>query len=111
MKMKPLFIVAGIVFLGSILYLVYTSYISGWVCKLSGGGYWKVRGVCVYDTKDAGKLCSDSSECESYCMAPGGSDIGAEAIGKCLERTDANCIKEVKNGIVQKQFCKEPIID
>jgi hypothetical protein len=111
MELKLINVIGGLLVLGGIVYLVYTRYNTEWICKHSGGTFWKVRSVCVLPTSDVGKECSDSSECESYCIAPGGVEVGTKAYGKCLERTDANCIKEVENGIVQKQWCKENIVD
>lgn len=111
MKWKLIGVIGGLLILGAITYLAYTRNITEWICKRSGGTFWKVRSVCVLPTSDAGKECTDSSECESYCIAPGGVEVGTQAYGKCLERTDANCIREVKNGLVQKQWCKESIID
>jgi hypothetical protein len=111
MNKKILYIILGLIALSGVFYLTYTSQFSKWKCKLSGGGYWKIRDVCIYPTTDAGKVCNDSSECESFCLAPGGTKGGQKATGKCFEATDANCIKEIKKGIVQEQWCKENIID
>ena len=38
---------------------------------------------CNMPTLDAGKACSDSSQCESYCQAPKGVKIDTEATGQC----------------------------
>ena len=38
---------------------------------------------CVFPSKDNGKICSDSSECEGSCDAPSGSPAGWEGTGKC----------------------------
>ena len=81
------------------------------------GGYWGVIGLvpdgtppnCIFPTSDAGKECTDSEQCESFCEAPEGSNLGEEVIGNCYEY-DAGlnlggCKREVKEGIFSSGIC------
>ncbi len=62
---------------------------------------------CNLPTADVGKECTDSSQCESYCwVADPQPEIGAEAIGKCYKFQKAICMREVKEGVVQEQWCQ-----
>ncbi len=38
---------------------------------------------CVFPSKDSGKTCSDTSECEGRCEAPQDSLAGWKGTGKC----------------------------
>ena len=76
------------------------------------GGEWKVWGnalgavaECNLPTSDSGKICSDSSECESYCEAPSGSEIGSRVVGECHGLELAICMQEVKGGIAEATWC------
>lgn len=82
-----------------------------WTCKTSGG-YWVTadntfdkKPMCDKRTIDAEKLCTDSKQCESYCRAPDGVQPGTNKEGKCFEWRHANCITEVKDGVVQEMDC------
>ncbi len=61
--------------------------------------------ICNLRTKDAGKICTDSDQCESYCKAAPGSQIGQEAKGTCYELRLAKCIQEVNSGKVGAPYC------
>ena len=56
-------------------------------------------------TSDSGKECTDSIQCESYCQAPKGSEIGAKVVGSCYEFMAAICMQEVRNGIADATWC------
>ncbi len=60
---------------------------------------------CSYPTEDAGNSCTDSSECESYCLAPEDSKVGDKVNGSCAEYTFLDCAKEVENGQVISEWC------
>lgn len=55
------------------------------------GGNWTMLGipypdkpkVCDLKAADAGKVCSDSSECQGACVAPDGVADGIEVTGTC----------------------------
>tara|TARA_Y100000310_G_scaffold334233_1_gene413509 strand:- start:43444 stop:43782 length:339 start_codon:yes stop_codon:yes gene_type:complete len=47
--------------------------------------------ACSEPTKDGGKSCKNSEECEAECVAPDNCAIGKETTGKCAERTMLVC--------------------
>lgn len=61
---------------------------------------------CNNATSDAGKECTDSSQCESYCQAPEDTTMDENTTGTCYNSLTADCMKEVKNGITQGTWCK-----
>ena len=81
------------------------------------GGYWGVIGNpphgtppnCIFPTSDAGKECTDSEQCESFCEAPEGSNPDEEVIGNCYEYDSGldrgGCRREVKEGIFYSWTC------
>jgi hypothetical protein len=56
---------------------------------------------CELSTKDGGKQCSDSSECEGYCV-PSIQDRTKKQVGTCNEwgSKPEPCLSHLKNGIV-----------
>jgi len=55
---------------------------------VSAGGRWGPMGVfrnvgCDIKTTDAGKTCSDSSQCQASCLGPKGSKAGDHVVGSC----------------------------
>ena len=60
---------------------------------------------CHLPTFDGGKACTDSSQCESYCQAPGGTEIDTEIIGQCYGFEEAICMQEVRDGIADAEWC------
>ncbi|MBI2110558.1 hypothetical protein HYT51_02150 [Candidatus Woesearchaeota archaeon] len=76
------------------------------------GGEWRIWNdypdaapECNLPTSDAGKRCSDSSQCESYCQAPEGAEIGAKVVGECYKFMIVPCMQEVRNGVVDAEWC------
>lgn len=55
------------------------------------GGNWTTLGLpypgkpktCDLKTTDAGKVCSDSRECQGSCIAPDDAASGLKAVGAC----------------------------
>jgi len=82
-------------------------------CEQSGGkwGVWRdtpdAVEECNLPTSDAGKECSDSSVCESYCQVEEGAKVGSQAKGRCYawEKTLTGCMQEIKQGIAQTEWC------
>jgi hypothetical protein len=80
-------------------------------CKADGG---TVQGVglfatpaCVVPFADAGKVCSDGSECLGMCKAAPDGVVGQAATGYC-QRDDHDifgCYDEVEGGIVVGGMC------
>lgn len=76
-----------------------------------GGGRWEVLGFsgigCNWPTSDAGKPCTDSSQCESWCFArrlggfenPTGEFFPAEPWGSCSPwKANVGCHVAVEQG-------------
>jgi len=73
---------------------------------LAHNGHWgglglRPSGVCVLTTNDAGKKCTDASQCEGVCVAPAGAKRGARVVGTCSsERPVAGALTLVVKGRV-----------
>ena len=63
------------------------------------------EGICSEPTADAGKPCTDVSECEGWCEPPEGAQRGAEVTGACSARTSASCMRWVENGRYEVDVC------
>jgi len=103
---KQYFIIVGIVIaiaLGAILiYLQTGEDISSGIseqkqCEMEGG-LWGIWGnavpvvlTCNPSTSDIGKECTDSSQCQSFCQAKEGAQIGIEDTGMCYAYELAIC--------------------
>jgi len=80
-------------------------------CKIQGG---TVQGVgmfatpaCVIPYADAGKACSDKSDCLGMCKASHDATVGQEDTGTC-QRTNQDifgCYNEIKDGVVVAGMC------
>jgi len=81
-------------------------------CEITGGlwGIWgnqlPATASCNPSTSDGGKECYDSSQCQSFCQAKEGAQIGTEDTGMCYEYEFAICMQEVRNGVVDAQWCQ-----
>jgi len=80
-------------------------------CEITGG-YWGFMSSedptksCNPSTSDAGKECTDSSQCEGFCKAEEGLEIYSEATGICSQHVlYAGCTWEIKNGLVEPPWC------
>lgn len=78
------------------------------------GGDWRpicMRGTpaCVVAYKDAGKSCSDSSECSGRCQVKGNSaPPGTEVRGQCTANSDpCGCFQLVENGKAGYPLCAD----
>ncbi len=75
------------------------------------GGQWKQVGLagslaCVLKTKDAGKSCTDSSQCEERCLAIVDEKDSTKMIGQCQTTNQPfGCFAEMKNGVAQPPLC------
>jgi hypothetical protein len=87
---------------------------------LAAGGKWGLVGLglrdqCNLPTSDAGTICSDSSECESLCLAALSKadqeritreKVNLQTKGKCAPwRIVVGCIAPVENGQVKGILC------
>ena len=81
-------------------------------CEIAGGlwGTWgnqlPATALCNSSTSDEGKECSDSSQCQSFCQAKEGAQIGIEDTGMCYGYELAICLQEVRNGVVDPEWCQ-----
>ncbi len=81
-------------------------------CEMIGGlwGTWgnsqSAKESCNPSTSDGGMECSDSSQCQSFCQAKEGSEINSESIGICYGYELAICMQEVRNGVIQNEWCQ-----
>lgn len=81
---------------------------------LVAGGDWSIHGLlpqpsCSLPTKDAGQLCSDSSECQANCYYPyneSNAEIEDEVVGQCQETTSPfGCFAFVEDGKLEPTLC------
>lgn len=78
-------------------------------CKAKGGTIstagLAARPHCVLPTRDAGKPCTSSSQCEVACIATKPA-IAGTPIGRCQETTEPfGCRALVEDGKVQPVIC------
>ncbi|MEZ5534101.1 MAG: hypothetical protein R3F02_00615 [Thiolinea sp.] len=79
----------------------------------NSGGRWVRGGIagfygCLRPARDAGKSCTDSSECEYHCNASAGSSpaAGSPASGQCQSDNNySGCNIEIRKGIAQPRYC------
>lgn len=80
-------------------------------CAEDGGSYQRAGMLgqyrCILPFSDAGKSCSDASDCEGKCLAIDGSTAGeASARGQCApDNNPFGCYAEVRNGVVGATRC------
>lgn len=80
-------------------------------CAKAGGEVRRVclMGVpmCVVAFADAGKVCTDSSECSGRCLASkAGAAMTQPAKGQCSATNDpCGCFQTVEKGIAQPALC------
>jgi len=76
---------------------------------LDANGIWEQGQTgeffCNLPTSDAGKECTDSNECESFCQAPNGIEPGSKTNGRCYGWKFSWCMQEVSNGIAGHTGC------
>ena len=81
-------------------------------CEIAGGlwGIWgnqlSATASCNPATSDVGKECTDSSQCQSFCQANEGAEINSEEAGKCYGYELTICMQEVRNGVVDAEWCQ-----
>ena len=83
----------------------------------AAGGEWSRFGVyahlcnlysCAERTKDAGKPCSNRSDCEHLCVTKATPRIGAEATGECSAvKTSFGCFTYVDGGKIVGRVCAD----
>lgn len=64
--------------------------------------------ACVVTFKDAGKSCSDSSECSGKCVTKAGAQPGTETRGQCTTNSDpCGCFQLVTKGKADYPLCAD----
>jgi hypothetical protein len=85
-------------------------------CHARGGSIRKVGinmdPACVVRFRDAGKACSDSSDCEGMCIAPYRNDLdeGSPSTGRCQadDYMDGSwCWTEIVGGRTRGGWCSD----
>ncbi len=81
-------------------------------CAARGGNYQPVclmgRPMCVLPHADAGRSCTDSSQCEGRCVAENGADPGKQVAGVCSrDNNPCGCFTLVQNGVSQPTLCAD----
>lgn len=78
------------------------------------GGHWKPVGklqknACVLPTIDAGKPCTDSSQCQVSCIVLDKNlSPGQKVVGQCNESTNQfGCHTYVNDGVVEGTMCAD----
>lgn len=78
----------------------------------SGGGTVQRRGMlgmemCVHPYADAGKQCSDSSQCQGKCVGSAGSTSTSSAVTGQCQADDRlfGCYSEIKGGKAAYAIC------
>lgn len=80
-------------------------------CEVVGGKYIQNVGIvgidiCHQDLPDAGRICRDSDDCLSQCMAVKSANVGKRATGQCsLYQTNHGCSSRIENGRVEPVLC------
>lgn len=75
------------------------------------GGIWRRAGragiyQCELRMSDAGKSCTDSTQCQSSCVAVDGATRGSKGTGQCYSSNIIfGCRAYVSNGIVGATLC------
>ncbi len=80
-------------------------------CRSENGiwGRWGLAPVssCRHRTKDGGKACTSSSQCEGKCIAKTGTAEGTKTSGECSGTREilGFCGSFVENGVAEKTIC------
>ena len=82
-------------------------------CEAAGGKWGRLglkpQEACNLPTRDAGKPCTDATDCVSACIAPDAAPEGSRAQGKCFDREllVGTCLKQVRDGVVGPTLCAD----
>lgn len=84
-------------------------------CKTAGGSWRPIcrmqTPACVFTYADAGKACTDSTQCQGRCYAKettGAGSAGKPAEGQCSANSDpCGCHTLVQNGVATATLCAD----
>lgn len=78
----------------------------------AAGGQWGRLGLqpqarCNLPAPDAGKPCTDATDCAGACIAPPSAPVDSRAQGTCSPRMLllGTCLKQVLGGVVTPPLC------
>jgi Bacterial Ig-like domain (group 1) len=78
-------------------------------CAAVDGDWVKVgfalKESCVVPTRDGGKRCRDTQNCNGMCVAPADSSPGMRIDGACANTYQLQCANYVMDGIVRPDIC------
>lgn len=79
-------------------------------CKARGGEMRRIclmgELACVEKYRDAGKACTDKSQCMGQCRYRGDAPVGSSVVGECQRTTDpCGCFGTVENGKFIGSLC------
>lgn len=80
-------------------------------CSAQGGTLKPIgrlqRMTCVVTYADAGKTCSDKSDCSGRCLASGEVVAGSPASGTCQRDATQNfgCMQWIEGGVARPTIC------
>lgn len=81
-------------------------------CESEGGTFFLAglakNHLCEHSVVDAGKVCSDNSQCSTRCLASRDSSVGSDSKGTCdpWKTTFGRCANTVKDGkIISPNIC------
>lgn len=74
-------------------------------CAAQGGTETQINGPeCVFPTRDGGKACTDSSQCEGTCAT----DDASATAGQCTGTIDPmGCYSVVTKGHAEEKICRD----
>jgi hypothetical protein len=80
-------------------------------CRLLGGS-WEKGGKaqdvwgCIVPTPDAGKVCTDDTQCSLLCLPDENSRWGLQSSGVCIDKFELNgCIGGMQEGLPTGRMC------
>lgn len=80
-------------------------------CESMGGSWSQFEKIIICDlpTRDSGKPCSDSRDCQSACVASGEVPAESKVQGQCFSRSSTlgTCLNLVVGGVAQGVVCED----
>ena len=65
-------------------------------------------GACIEKSRDGGKACTSSKDCQFWCEDYDNRPVGTEVVGTCAKDDDrSSCHTFVENGRVKESLCED----